>query len=225
MRLFAVIPLLLTLIGFGLSYADVAPALVGWGVFFLGALLGLVAAITILVMRVFRGHFKFLIYALIAILPFAVAVPLVTNAQKYPPINDVTTNLDNPPVFVSALKAKANAGRDMAYPKEFAPIVREHYPDVSPLILEEAPEAVFLKIEKLVKAQPGWVIKRKDEAAFTLELEVSTSFFRFTDDVLIQVSEQDGKARVDMRSKSRDGVSDIGVNAKRIQAFFAKLSK
>ena len=29
---------------------------------------------------------------------------------------------------------------------------------------------------------------------------------------------------IDMRSKSRDGIGDFGVNYKRIQAFFAKLN-
>ena len=40
---------------------------------------------------------------------------------------------------------------------------------------------------------------------------------------IIQVSDYEGKARIDMRSKSRDGLVDAGANAKRIQTFFEQL--
>jgi uncharacterized protein (DUF1499 family) len=52
----------------------------------------------------------------------------------------------------------------------------------------------------------------------------STAFFRFVDDFVIRVSDQDGQARVDMRSKSREGLVDAGANANRIRAFLADLA-
>jgi hypothetical protein len=43
------------------------------------------------------------------------------------------------------------------------------------------------------------------------------------DDFVIHVSDQEGKSRIDMRSKSPDGLVDAGANAKRIQAFLEQL--
>jgi uncharacterized protein (DUF1499 family) len=50
--------------------------------------------------------------------------------------------------------------------------------------------------------------------------------FRFVDDVLVRVRPADGGgALVDVRSKSRDGRGDLGVNAARIRAFAEKLPR
>jgi hypothetical protein len=55
---------------------------------------------------------------------------------------------------------------------------------------------------------------------------VAGRWVRFKDDVVLRiVPTQDGAgSRVDMRSTSRIGVSDLGVNAKRIRAFLQALS-
>ncbi|MGL5839140.1 MAG: DUF1499 domain-containing protein, partial [Sphingorhabdus sp.] len=51
-------------------------------------------------------------------------------------------------------------------------------------------------------------------------------FFRFKDDVVVRVRPtEDAKGSiVDMRSISRVGVSDLGMNAKRVRAFLADLT-
>ena len=69
------------------------------------------------------------------------------------------------------------------------------------------------------------MITRTVAEKLTVEGEASSFFYRFVDDFIIRVSEQDGEARVDMRSKSRDGLIDAGANAKRIQTFFAELAR
>lgn len=225
MRLFAVIPLLLILNGAGLSYVGMLPGLIGWGLCAVGVLIGLVAAIIIFFARIRKGQSHFWLYAIIAVAPFVFAVPLVVNSLNYPPINDVATDLEDPLAFEAALNAGPNKGRDMSFPETFGPIVRKAYPNIQPLVLDRTPEQAFQRVEKLVKTQAGWVITRRDADKRILEGEATSSVFRFVDDFVIRVSDQEGKARVDMRSKSRDGVSDVGANAKRIEAFFAQLVK
>ena len=69
---------------------------------------------------------------------------------------------------------------------------------------------------------------RVDPQAGTLEATAETLFFRFKDDVVVRVRPDPARAGgsiVDMRSISRVGGSDIGVNAKRIRAFLADLQK
>jgi uncharacterized protein (DUF1499 family) len=58
-----------------------------------------------------------------------------------------------------------------------------------------------------------------DPAAGTLEANETTRLFHFVDDVVVRVRPSDGGSVVDVRSKSRDGRGDMGVNAKRIRAF------
>ena len=57
-----------------------------------------------------------------------------------------------------------------------------------------------------------------------LEATETSELFRFKDDFVVRIRPfQDGGSRIDVRSKSRDGKGDMGVNAKRIQAFFSRL--
>lgn len=148
---------------------------------------------------------------------------MVIKDLGYPRINDVTTNVENPPVFVAALNAARKSGRDMSFPEKNASIVRKQYPRVQPLVLDASLRQSYERVERLIDRQPNWTITHSDPEEGVLESEVRTSVFQFIDDVVINVSEQDGKARIDMRSKSRDGLVDAGANAKRIQAFLEKL--
>ena len=225
MKFLAAIPFLMILIGIGLSYVGVLPAMVGWGLCALGVLIGLGVAITIFFSRIFKEQTHFWVFAIIAALPFVVAVPMVINDLSYPPINDVSTDIVNPPAFVAALRAPPNIGRDMAFPERFGQIVKEAYPTIRPLVLDESPDLVFQRVEKLARIQSGWVVKHRNAKMRILEGEVVTSFFRFVDDFIIRVSDHAGKTHVDMRSKSRDGLVDAGANAKRIQNFLVQLAK
>lgn len=65
-------------------------------------------------------------------------------------------------------------------------------------------------------------ISRNDEA---LRLEAIYNEFVFKDDVIIQVEPFEGKAAVHLRSASRVGYSDLGVNERRVRAIQAALEK
>ena len=65
-----------------------------------------------------------------------------------------------------------------------------------------------------------------DAAAGTLLARQTSKVFRFVDDILVRVRPGDGGgALVDVRSKSRVGRGDMGVNAARIRAFTEKLPR
>jgi uncharacterized protein (DUF1499 family) len=51
----------------------------------------------------------------------------------------------------------------------------------------------------------------------------TTRWFGFKDDVAIRISPAGAGSRVDMRSRSRVGRSDLGANARRIREFLARL--
>ena len=221
MQYLALVPYFMILAGVGLSYVSMLPAMKGWMLCALGVLSGLGLAVSL----VFAGRSDLLWAAAFAVLPSMVAIPMVINDLRYPHINDVATNVEHPMAFVAALQAAPNTGRDMSFPNKNGPIIREAYPNVRPLILDEPLEQAFQRIETLARTQPSWVITRRDAKAHTLEGEALTPFFRFINDFIIHVSEQEGKALINMRSKSRDGLVDAGTNAKRIQIFFEQLAK
>lgn len=136
-----------------------------------------------------------------------------------PPINDITTNLDDPPAFAGDPSGR---GRDMAYPADFVAQVRAGYPDLHSHVVEISPDEAFDRATVAANAL-GWDVTRADEMARELEASDSTAIFRFVDDVVVRVRPHERGAVVDVRSKSRDGRGDVGANAARIRAFLAKL--
>jgi uncharacterized protein (DUF1499 family) len=71
----------------------------------------------------------------------------------------------------------------------------------------------------------GWDIAKSDPEAGRLEATATSLFFRFKDDVVIRARPApDGGSVVDMRSISRVGGSDVGMNAKRVREFLADLA-
>ena len=142
-------------------------------------------------------------------------------------INDITTDPDDPPVFVDAQKIAANKGRDLAYPGEtFASQQREGYPDLAPIRVSDPPDAAFARAER-VAAALNWEITVRDPTTGVFEAVEVTRIFRFVDDIVVRVRAAPASAAsvVDVRSKSRVGRSDMGANAARIRAFRDALSR
>ena len=135
-----------------------------------------------------------------------------------PPINDISTDLEDPPAFAPAVVVVAYAGRDMGYPAEFVPTVRASYPDLAPLVVEAPVEATYARALETAKSL-GWEIAAQNDAETSFDAHESTKLFRFVDDVVVRVRAEGTGSRVDVRSKSRDGRGDLGANAARIRRF------
>jgi len=73
----------------------------------------------------------------------------------------------------------------------------------------------------------GWEVVGRDAATGMIEAVDTTRWFGFKDDIAIRVSAVDtgspNLSRVDVRSKSRVGRSDLGTNAQRIRAYLQHL--
>jgi uncharacterized protein (DUF1499 family) len=142
-----------------------------------------------------------------------------------PRIHDITTDTDNPPAFVAALPARAaEDANTLTYEgPELAKLQKAAYPDVIPLVVALAPPDAFKRALDAAKAMSGWTIVDTDPAAGRIEANQTSLWFGFTDDVVIRVTAADSGSRIDMRSVSRQGRSDFGVNARRIRAYMAEL--
>ena len=160
----------------------------------------------------------------------------IITARSVPAIHDATTDLADVPQF-TALSVRADnlenipdEGRaDLAaLPPEarWKAIHRQSYGDLRTLHLDIPPAEAVARAESLVRKR-GWDVARVARRAGTVEATATTLFFRFKDDVVVRVRpdpRRPGGSIVDMRSISRVGGSDIGVNAARIRAFLADLA-
>lgn len=196
-----------------------------------GALLGLVGLVLA------RRRAKLMLanlLALVVALGFVLYLGnLVRIAKSVPAIHDATTNLDDVPQF-SRLAVRADNLESIpdegkpelkALPPEarWKAVHRAHYGDLRTLRLP-APPAQTLRRVALLAGERGWdtVLVGDDE----IEATVTSTFFRFKDDVVVRVRPgPSGGSLVDMRSISRVGTSDVGMNAKRIRAFLADLQR
>ncbi len=150
---------------------------------------------------------------------------LLVFANCYPLIHDITTDVDHPPQFVALLAARGDAPNPPEYDgPETAARQQKAYPDLKPLYLNAATTVVFPAARRSAEAM-GWQIVAAVEAEGRIEAVATTRLFRFKDDVVVRVRSEGEGSRVDVRSKSRVGKSDLGANAKRILLYLDELRR
>jgi uncharacterized protein (DUF1499 family) len=159
----------------------------------------------------------------------AIAVPMIITilgSSKYPPINDITTDFDNAPEFVYAQKLQHEPNRDMKYNKaKYADRQQAGYGPIGPIKEHLSPADAFKRVTEVAQAIPTWKITYSDPATNTLEAVATSKLWHFNDDIVIQIRPTpDGSSLIEMRSKSRDGIGDFGVNAKRIRRFYDRVA-
>jgi uncharacterized protein (DUF1499 family) len=158
-----------------------------------GAILGVIALSRRA--RVARPLFALVLGVSVAAIPAAAYL----RARSVPPINDISTD-----------------------PNEQSDAQRRAYPDIRPLRLAVAPNIAFERAKGAME-EAGWQIVREDPSAGRIEALATTFWFGFKDDVVVRITADGAGSRVDVRSKSRVGRSDLGTNAQRIRAYQRRL--
>ena len=156
----------------------------------------------------------------------AVAVPFLWNqsAERLPRIHDISTDLDNPPRFVAVLPLRLGATNPVEYGgAEVAAEQRLAYPDLKTLVLDIPADQAFTQALAAV-SRLHWAIVATAPDEGRIEATDTTFWFGFKDDIVIRIAQAEDRARVDIRSLSRVGISDVGTNARRIRAFLEILS-
>lgn len=172
-----------------------------------------------------RALVLFLAALLISLVAVSVPVRMFIVARSVPMIHDITTDTDNPPQFDAILKLRKNALNPVAYRgQEVADQRHKAYPDIVPLVLDLAPDQAFELSLKAAK-KLGWTIISRNVEKGLIEATDTTFWFGFTDDIVIRISPQDKGSRIDLRSLSRVGKSDVGANAKRVREFLKTMKK
>ena len=208
-------------------------------------ILGLVALVASLVRKPRAGWKMALVGLLIPVLALGFLASVQQRSAGIPPIHDIATDIADPPVFSAAVLSARQAiesnpveamtapmGSLKAYSgpafagiagKTLGQVGHDAYPAVRPLTLAAAPAKVAAAAEAEAKAQ-GWTVVNADPATGAIEATAETFWFGFKDDVAVRIRPSaTGGSVVDVRSTSRVGLSDLGANAKRIEAFLAGL--
>ncbi len=156
---------------------------------------------------------------------FTAAGPLsaYAAARQLPVIHDITTDTDDPPQFVEILPLREHALNPPVYGgPEVAAQQRAAYPDVKPLDLLIPPDQALAKARAVARSL-RWRVISVNRDAGRIEATDQTLWFGFIDDIVIRVRPEGTGSRIDIRSESRVGRSDIGTNAARIMKFLKKM--
>lgn len=190
-----------------------------------GAVLSVVAAIATRPGLARRGFVLALVGAVGGALAFGIMVRWRMIAGRVPPIHDITTDTANPPPFVAILPLRAGAPNPAEYGgTDVASAQKAAYPDIVPVILPGPPGTAYRRALATANDM-GWQIVAEDSAAGRIEATATTRWFGFKDDVVIRITPAPAGGRVDVRSVSRVGKSDVGTNAHRIREFEERLTR
>ena len=190
-------------------------------------MLGYIALFTAMVTLIVNGYNKHKVFTVKVITGFilglAILTPSIINTirvpVRYPPIHDISTDTNAPPAFVFLDDSRDGARNSLQYE---GPVIaaQQHqaFPYIKPLItslsVDKAYQQSILLAEKL-----GWEIVYEDPNNLFFEATAYTPFFHFADDVIVRISNQSNASKIDIRSVSRIGRGDRGVNAQRIKQF------
>lgn len=241
-RLFAVASMILALGGGLLAWFGVIQPITGFTWFGYGVMVAFAALVVSLIALCIHAVKK---SAALGQIGFAwlLAAPLVgyavfffMQARAVPPIHDVTTNLASPPQF-EKLKLRddlnqvvPDGGRaelkGLTPEQRRAKLHAEAYGNLRPVSVPLSVADTVARLTDQAKAR-GWDIAVSDPASGRVEATERVSLFRFADDIVFRVTADPAnpaRSIVDARSVSRVGVSDVGVNARRIREALTDLT-
>lgn len=148
-----------------------------------------------------------------------------------PPIHDISTDVEYAPPFIALLPLRAGATNGPEYDgrklvqyggrtTHVAVLQKKAYPDIKPDGELEKPAVLFWHAFETAKRMSGWNIVSFDEKTGMIEAVATSQWFGLTSDVAIRVKPAGTLgARLDIRSKSRSGENDMGMNAAIVRDF------
>src|SRR2546425_3197139 len=150
----------------------------------LGALLslaGIVHALRAHVGGVGLGAVGFVV----GVVPSVMVLHQYRLARTVPPINDISTDLQNPPAYVAGAANDFWQGKEMSYPAGFADSVRRGYPDLAALALPIPAGPAFWLAHPPPAGPPAGGITAGDSAPGRVEGAAAARRVGVKDDILI----------------------------------------
>ena len=161
----------------------------------------------------------------LVLVPYAVSA---WNAMTRPVLNDVSTDLEEPPAYFLSAGVRQGAQNRITEPSpDQLEIQRLAYPEVTGRRYNAAPDRVLAAVSNVVAAN-GWPVRSRNGVIaegddVTLEVRAWSPVFAFPADVVIRIGDEGETTYVDMRSSSVYAAHDLGDNARRIANFMKAL--
>lgn len=202
------------IIGFGLVRSYMNP--IAYGLLGLGVL-GLIQQ------KIAKNSCGAIKSALTALIGLAMLAPTlygkVNSPVRLPPIHDISTNTITPPEFIVLDDNRVGARNTLVYGgPEVAALQKKAYSDIAPIESGLSAAEAFNEALRVADVM-GWELVAQDVASLRYEATARTSVYGFVDDVVVVVTPVGDASRIDVRSVSRIGRGDRGVNAARVRTF------
>jgi len=172
-----------------------------------------------------KGAGVLLVGLLAAALLLAYPGYLAVQAIRLPVLNDISTDLDDPPAFSrsrAALTARDNQMPDSSSVDE-RHLQKQAYPNVQPILLDLDADETYKAVLKVAAARKWKIIDQTPPGGRSglghVDVVARGLVLGLPDDITIRIAPQAGQTRVDVRAVSRIGRHDFGENARRIQKF------
>ena len=217
-------------LGYKFSVVPLQPSLISLLIAFAGGalvfLIGLVYLVIAMQSDLGVNRNLVIVSMILGLLPVGIMGPQMAAAVDVPPIHDITTDTANPPEFVAIVPLRENApngyeyGVSEAWPAEkLGATTIEAYPGLKPIESDLSVADAVDRTEATLQAM-GLQIVAVDKGAGLVEATATTFWFGFKDDMVVRVVGDGEGSKIDLRSMSRVGQSDVGANAARITDFF-----
>ncbi|MEL7047903.1 MAG: DUF1499 domain-containing protein [Pseudomonadota bacterium] len=202
--------------------------------------LSIVGAVVAIILAVFaawriwqtgcQGTARLVLAVLMAVTLLVWPLAHLPKINALPEINDVTTDLENPPGFGTLADTRAKDANSPDYQGErFAELQREAYPDLQTLWVNRSGAEAYEIAQEALKRQGLQIVTAAPPGQTTdrpgiIEAYDRTLVLGFYDDVVVRVIGNSRSARIDLRSASRYGRHDLGRNAKRIRRLLSEVN-
>ncbi len=216
--------------GYKSGFIELMPSLASLMVALLGSVLILIVAILLVIVSMKKNQTRnrnmLALAILMSLVPILVMAPQIIKGRSVPAIHDITTDMVNPPTFEAVVALRTNAlngleyGSDALPAEELSALQQAAYPNIKPLESSLSVAEAVLRAEALL-ADQGLEIVATDTELGRVEATATTFWFGFKDDLVVRITPTATGSRIDLRSVSRVGQSDVGANAARIEKFLA----
>ncbi len=216
-------------LGYKFSIVPLQPSLVSLLIAVAGGalvfLIGLVYLVIAMRSDLGKNRNLVIVSMILGLVPVGIIGPQIAAAGDVPPIHDITTDTANPPAFVAIVPLRESApngyeyGVSEAWPAEkLGATTMAAYPDLKPIESDLSVADAGDRTEDALQTM-GLEIVAVDKEAGLVEATATTFWFGFKDDMVVRIVGKGEGSRIDLRSMSRVGQSDVGANAARITDF------
>ncbi len=203
--------------------------------YFPSILIAIITFLAFVVSLFSENRLRLLLFFAAAVVSGAAVVPYMFEHRlaANPYIHDITTDFEAPPQITAAanLDRKNPAVYDGADPAPKSDLTvaeaqKSAFPDIKPVFVSINVDDAARKSRDIIKLMNMKVLNESTVGStITIEATYESRWFGFIDDFIVRIQPDGDKVRIDIRSKSRVGVSDLGANAQRVRDFVENLAK